>query len=164
MYALWVAGLPVPDAGVVPVGPGVAEVVGLGVGVVVGVALAVGVGGLTVGVSEGSGATMPGAGVVGTDLAGGGHVELGDGVSRVTFPPGVVLAPPPAGNCWPEPLLLPLLLLPPVPPPLPVPPDEDEVMLEIACRTPGIAAAVPANRKMAATARTGRSQAVPNRW
>ena len=36
-------------------------------------------------------------------------------------------------------------------------------MLTIACRTPGTAMAVPANRKTAATASTGRSHAVPNR-
>lgn len=90
------------------------------------------------------------------------QVVLADGFVTVTFPfPfGPVTPPEPPGFCWPLPLLLP----PPVPPVGVVFPDEDEPMFTMACRTPGTAMAVPANRHTAARAITGRSQAVPNRW
>ena len=171
--ALSVAGLPAleleldPDAGGVPVGDGPAELLGPGVvGVVVGVWLGAGVGALeAVGVSEGTGSTSAAGGVVlafGTLLAAGEHEELADGLAAATFPfpfePGAVLWPPVIR--WP----VPLLSAPPVPVPDVLLPGEDEAMFTIACRRLGTAIAVPANRKTAATASTGRSQAVPNRW
>jgi len=170
--ALSVAGLPAleleldPDAGGVPVGDGPAELVGPGVvGVVVGVWLGAGVGAVeAVGVSEGTGSTSAAGGVVlafGTLLAAGEHEGLADGLAAATFPfpfePGAVLWP--RVIRWP----VPLLSAPPVPVPGVLLPGEDEAMLTIACRRPGTAIAVPANRKTAATASTGRSQAVPNR-
>jgi hypothetical protein len=89
------------------------------------------------------------------------QVVLPDGFVTVTFPsPFGPVTPEPPGIFWP----LPLLLAPPVPPAGVVFPDEDEPMFTMACRTPGTAMAVPANRQTAARAITGRSQAVPNRW
>jgi hypothetical protein len=89
------------------------------------------------------------------------QVVLADGFVTVTFPfPFGPVTPEPPGIFWPLPLLLP----PPVPPVGVVFPDEDEPMFTMACRTPGTAMAVPANRHTAARAITGRSQAVPNRW
>lgn len=89
------------------------------------------------------------------------QVVLADGFVTVTFPfPFGPVTPEPPGICWP----LPLLLAPPVRPAGVVFPDEDEPMFTMACRTPGTAMAVPANRQTAARAITGRSQAVPNRW
>lgn len=89
------------------------------------------------------------------------QVVLADGFVTVTFPfPFGPVTPEPPGIFWPLPLLLP----PPVPPVGVVFPDEDEPMFTMACRTPGTAMAVPANRQTAARAITGRSQAVPNRW
>jgi hypothetical protein len=44
-----------------------------------------------------------------------------------------------------------------------VPPDTDDAMVTIACRTPGTASAVPAKKTTAARASTGRSQTVPAR-
>lgn len=89
------------------------------------------------------------------------QVVLADGFVTVTFPfPFGPVTPEPPGIFWPLPLLLP----PPVPPAGVVFPDEDEPMFTMACRTPGTAMAVPANRHTAARAITGRSQAVPNRW
>ena len=87
------------------------------------------------------------------------HVGLGDGLVAATLPFEPVPLPWPPGIRWPVPLLL-------APPPAPVadlPPDEEEPMVTIACRTPGTAMAVPANRKTAAKASTGLSHAVPNR-
>jgi len=151
---------------VVPVGVGAADSVGVGV-----VAALVGV---NVGDTTGAGVVGAVAGVgcpadwLGTVAALGGAVTAGeqvvpaDGFVTVTFPfPfGPVTPPEPPGFCWPLPLLLP----PPVPPAGVVFPDEDEPMFTMACRTPGTAMAVPANRQTAARAITGRSQAVPNRW
>jgi len=89
------------------------------------------------------------------------QVVLADGFVTVTFPfPFGPVTPEPPGIFWPLPLLLP----PPLPPVGVVFPDEDEPMFTMACRTPGTAMAVPANRHTAARAITGRSQAVPNRW
>ena len=90
------------------------------------------------------------------------HVGLGDGLVAATlpFPLDPVPLPWPPGICWP----VPLLLAPPVPVAGVPPPDEEEPMFTIACRNPGTAMAVPANRKTAATASTGLSHAVPNRW
>jgi hypothetical protein len=166
--ALWVAALPELEleAGtVVSVGAGLAEPLGLGVGAVVGVMLGEGVGRTgTVGVADGAaGIWSCGVGLTfGGLLAAGVHVALGVGLAAVTFPfpcePGAEPGPP--GSRWP----LPLLLAPPVPVLDVVPPVADDVMLPIACRNSGTAMAVPANRQTAATARTGRSQAVPNRW
>jgi len=163
-YKLWVAGLPepVPDAGVVAVGVGLAEPVGAGVvGVVVGVMLGAVVGAVVV--TEGTGATM--RGVVGfawgTVLVGFTHVDVGDGLVvyfSVPRDPVGTPAPPGSGRA------VPLLLAPPVPPPVPVPPDEDEAMLPIAFRKPGTAKAVPANRQTAAKATANRSPTVPTRW
>ncbi len=160
------AGVLEPEAGVLePVGVGAAEPVGLGVGAVVGVMLGEGVGETgTVGVAEEPAGTWSrGVGLAfGGLLAAGLHVALGAGLTAVTFPfPGEPEAKPgPPGSLWP----LPLLLAPPVPVPEVVSPVVDDVMFPIACRTPGTATAVPANRQTAARARTGRSQAVPNRW
>jgi hypothetical protein len=149
----------------VSVGVGAAEPVGLGDGAVVGVMLGEGLGRTgTVGVAEGAaGIWSRGVGLTfGGLLTAGVHVALGVGLATVTFPfpcePGAEPGPP--WSCWPLPLLLP----PPVPVLDVVSPVADDVMLPIACRNPGIATAVPANRQTAATARTGRSQAVPNRW
>ncbi len=94
-------------------------------------------------------------------LRAGEQVVLADGLVTVTFPfPFGPVTPEPPGIFWPLPLLLP----PPVPPAGVVFPDEDEPMFTMACRTPGTAMAVPANRQTAARTITGRSQAVPNRW
>ena len=149
----------------VPVGVGAADSVGVGV-----VAALVGV---NVGDTTGAGVVGAVAGVgcpadwLGTVAALGGAVTAGeqvvpaDGFVTVTFPfPFGPVTPEPPGIFWPLPLLLP----PPVPPVGVVFPDEDEPMFTMACRTPGTAMAVPANRHTAARAITGRSQAVPNRW
>ncbi len=88
------------------------------------------------------------------------HVGLGDGLVVATLPFEPVPLPWPPGTRWPVPV--PLLLAPPALV-AEVPPDEEEPMLTIACRTPGTAMAVPANRKTAARASTGLSHAVPNR-
>jgi hypothetical protein len=164
---LWVSVAPELElevGGVVSVGVGAAEPVGLGVGVVVGVMLGEGVGRTgTVGVAEGPAGTWSrGVGLAFDGLfAAGVHVALGDGLATVTFPfpsgPGAEPGPP--GSVWP----LPLLLAPPAPVLEVVWPVADDVMLPIACRNPGTATAVPANRQTAARARTGRSQAVPDR-
>jgi hypothetical protein len=44
-----------------------------------------------------------------------------------------------------------------------VPPDVDDAMFTIACRTPGTASAVPAKKTTPARASTGLSQTVPAR-
>ncbi len=161
------------------------------VGAVVGVLLNVGVGvGVgddgVVGITAGADCVPPDRlgvvdGLVGV-LAAGEHVGAGlaatgwprrragagDGLVAATFP----LPSEPGAVPWPsgDPLAAAVAVarrrpaVPPVPPPDPVPPGEDEAMFTIACRTPGTARAVPANRKTAATATTSRSQAVPNRW
>ena len=101
------------------------------------------------------------AAALGGAFRAGEQVVLADGFVTVTFPfPFGPVTPEPPGIFWPLPLLLP----PPVPPVGVVFPDEDEPMFTMACRTPGTAMAVPANRHTAARAITGRSQAVPNRW
>ncbi len=98
---------------------------------------------------------------LGGAVTAGEQVVLADGFVTVTFPfpVGPVPPPEPPGFFWPLPLLLP----PPVPPAGVVFRDEDEPMFTMACRTPGTAMAVPANRQTAARAIRGRSQAVPNR-
>ena len=89
------------------------------------------------------------------------QVGLADGLVTATFPfPVGPVTPEPPGIFWP----LPLLFAPPVPPAGVAFPGEDEPMFTMACRTPGTAMAVPANRQTAASAIRGRSQAVPNRW
>jgi hypothetical protein len=130
-----------------PAGLGVADPLAAGVGA----APPVGVG-----VWEGA--------VVGTDVVGM-HEVFGDGCAPLpgTLPFGWVVPswPPPAAGC-------PLPVLPGFSVPLgpatgAVPPDADEAMFTIACRTPGTASAVPANKTTAARASTGLSRAVPAR-
>jgi len=149
----------------VSVGVGTADSVGVGiVGTVVGASVGdttgAGVVGATAGVdcpAEWLGAVA----AVGGAFTAGEQVVLADGFVTVTFPfPFGPVTPEPPGIFWPLPLLLP----PPLPPVGVVFPDEDEPMFTMACRTPGTAMAVPANRHTAARAITGRSQAVPNRW
>ena len=151
------------------VGVGTADSVGVGVaGAVVGVADGAVVGTLGAGcVAAEVGCTPPAwlgeAAAFGGVLADVEHVGLGDGPGGRDAPVSprsgaVALA---AGDLLAGAVPL---LAPPVPvtdlPPL----DEEEPMFTIACRTPGTAMAVPANRKTAATASTGLSHAVPNRW
>ena len=132
-------------------------------GAVVGVSGGVVAGSCTVGVTAGVG-WLPAAwlGVTaafGGVLAGVEHVGRGAGLVAATLPFEPVPLPWPPGICWP----VPLLLAPPAPV-ADVPwPDEEEPMFTIACRNPGTARAVPANRKTAARASTGLSHAVPNR-
>ena len=149
----------------VSVGVGTADSVGVGiVGTVVGASVGdttgAGVVGATAGVdcpAEWLGAVA----AVGGAFTAGEQVVLADGFVTVTFPfPFGLVTPEPPGIFWP----LPLLLAPPVPPAGVVFPDEDEPMFTMACRTSGTAMAVPANRQTAASAITGRNQAVPNRW
>jgi hypothetical protein len=149
----------------VSVGVGTADSVGVGiVGTVVGASVGdttgAGVVGATAGVdcpAEWLGAVA----AVGGAFTAGEQVVLADGFVTVKCPfPFEPVPPEPPGIFWP----LPLLLAPPVPPAGVVFPDEDEPMFTMACRTSGTAMAVPANRQTAASAITGRNQAVPNRW
>jgi hypothetical protein len=135
------------------------------------VGVAVGVVGVMVGVSEPVlgvtlGLTVAERDLVllaladGTALAGLVQVAVGLGLAVVLVPPPWPGALPPPLIRWPVPA--------PEPPPLPplpftdvVLPVPDEPMFVIACRTPGTAAAVPANRHTAARATTGRSQTRP---
>ena len=149
---------------------GVAEGVGLS-DPVESVGVAVGVVGVMVGVSEPVlgvtlGLTVAEPDLVllaladGTALAGVVQLAVGLGLAVVVVPPPWPGALPPPLIRWPVPA--------PEPPPLPplpftdvVLPVPDEPMFVIACRTPGTAAAVPANRHTAARATTGRSQTRP---
>ena len=106
-YKLSVAGLPEPvrEVGLVAVGVGLADRVGAHfVGFVVGVML-----GALFGVTDGTGATMPGVAgfALGTVVAGFTHVDVGDG-RAVNFPVprGPEGTPAAPGTGWPEPLLL----------------------------------------------------------
>ncbi len=137
----------------------VAGVVGAVVGVTVGDTTGAGVVDAVAGVgcpAEPFGAVAALGGV----FAAGEQVVSADGFVTGTFPfPFVPVTPEPPGIFW-----LPLLSAPPGPRADVVFPDEDEPMFTMACRTPGTAMAVPANKQTAARAMTGRSQAVPNRW
>ena len=151
----------------VPVGVGAADSVGVGVvAVLVGASVGDTTGAGVVGAAAGVGCPAESVGAVaalGGAFTAGEQVVLAGGFVTVTFPfplPLGPVTPEPPGIFWP----LPLLLAPPVPPAGVVLPDEDEPMFTMACRTPGTAMAVPANRQTAARAITGRSQAVPNRW
>jgi len=144
---------------------GAADSVGVGViGTVVGGSVGDTTGTGVVGAADVVGCPTEWLGVaaaLGGAFRAGEQVVLADGFVTVTFPfPFGPVTPEPPGIFWPLPLLLP----PPVPPAGVVFPDEDEPMFTMACRTPGTAMAVPANRQTAARAITGRSQAVPNRW
>ena len=149
----------------VSVGVGAADSVGVGVvaalvGASVGDTTGAGVVGAAAGVGCPPSRSAPSRPWAAPSTAGE-QVVLADGFVTVTFPfPFGPVTPEPPGIFWP----LPLLLAPPVPPAGVVFPDEDEPMFTMACRTPGTAMAVPANRQTAARAITGRSQAVPNRW
>jgi hypothetical protein len=152
----------------VSVGVGAADSVGVGVvaalvAALVGVRVGDTTGAGVVGAADGVGCPAEWLGAVaalGGAVTAGEQVVLADGFVTVTFPfPFGPVTPEPPGFFWPLPLLLP----PPVPPAGVVFPDEDEPMVTMACRTPGTAMAVPANRQTAARAITGRSQAVPNR-
>ena len=149
----------------VSVGVGAADSAGVGVvAALVGASVGDTTGAGAVGAAAGVGCPAESLGAVaalGGAFTAGEQVVLADGFVTVTFPfPLGPVTPEPPGIFWP----LPLLLAPPVPPAGVVFPDEDEPMFTMACRTPGTAMAVPANRQTAARAITGRSQAVPNRW
>jgi hypothetical protein len=112
--------------------------------------------GLDCGLPETAGDTLTlgisGLGADGQEMAGEGLIGLPLPVAAGPEPP-----PFPGPGCP-----LPDVLPPPVPPP-DDDPGEDEPIFPIACRTPGTAKAVPANRSTPAAASTGLSQTVPSR-
>jgi hypothetical protein len=145
-----------------PSGPGVGATLPAGVGVWEDIAVGTEVtGGDDCGVLTWLGNVLAAviSGLTGT------HEALGDVRAPLpgTLPFGVAVPPgpvPPVGCPLP---VLPGLSVPLGPAAGAVPPDTDDAMFTIACRTPGTASAVPAKKTTAARASTGLSQIVPAR-